>query len=44
MKVYKAKEGIVIEKDGQFYKGPNCDWDNFINRKGLYKALTEEKK
>lgn len=42
MKVYKTKEGIVIENQGQFYKGPDTDWDNFINRKGLYKILTEE--
>ena len=42
MKVYKTKGGAIIEKEGQFYKRPCSDWDNFINREGLHHLLLQE--
>ena len=42
MKVYKTEDAAIIEKEGQFYKRPYSDWDNFINREGLYHLLLQE--
>ena len=41
MKIFKTDTGILIERDGTFYKSPQTDWDSFINRKGLYQFLME---
>lgn len=42
MKVYKTKDGAIIEKEGQFYKRQFSDWDNFINRENLHYLLLQE--
>ena len=42
MKIYKTNDGAIIENEGQFHKRPCNDWDNFINREGLYHLLLQE--
>lgn len=36
MRIYKAKRGIIIEKEGNLFLVENEDWDRFINDDGLY--------
>jgi 2-dehydro-3-deoxy-D-arabinonate dehydratase len=36
MKIYKTKEGIVIEKDNKFFSLKNENWDEFINDDDLF--------
>jgi len=42
MKVYKTKNGAIIEKEGQFYKREFSDWDKFINRASLHYLIQRE--
>lgn len=39
MKLYKTKNGIVIECEQKFYSLPNESWDTFINDDALYQQL-----
>jgi 2-dehydro-3-deoxy-D-arabinonate dehydratase len=42
MKIYKTKNGVCVESNGQFFQKGIANWDAFINRKGLYHILAEE--
>lgn len=39
MKVYKIKQGILIEQQGSFYLLEDEDWDQFINDDDLYEKI-----
>ncbi|HET7896827.1 MAG TPA: 2-hydroxyhepta-2,4-diene-1,7-dioate isomerase, partial [Flavisolibacter sp.] len=39
MKIYKTKNGIVIEKEGQFFTLEAQSWDAFINDDRLFDKL-----
>ena len=39
MKLYKTKDGIVIEKENDFYLFKEQDWDTFINDDDLFEKL-----
>lgn len=41
MKVYKVKQGIIIEKDGSLYPIQNTNWDEFINDDNLFNKASE---
>ncbi|HKG67872.1 MAG TPA: fumarylacetoacetate hydrolase family protein, partial [Segetibacter sp.] len=42
MKLYKIKQGIVIEKDGEFYPVIGQSWDDFINDDQLYEKMEKQ--
>ncbi|WP_190809459.1 fumarylacetoacetate hydrolase family protein [Flagellimonas sp. S3867] len=44
MKVYKTKNGIIIEKKGRYYKTKTQDWNALMNRTNLHSALSSEVK
>jgi 2-dehydro-3-deoxy-D-arabinonate dehydratase len=39
MKIYKTKEGIVIEQDNRFFSLQNVNWDEFINDDHLFQKV-----
>ena len=39
MKVYKTKNGIVIEKENKFWLLKDTNWDQFINDDGLFQKI-----
>jgi 2-dehydro-3-deoxy-D-arabinonate dehydratase len=41
MKVYRTKEGIVLEKDDKFYSVKDQKWDDFINDDHLYQKVED---
>jgi 2-dehydro-3-deoxy-D-arabinonate dehydratase len=42
MKLYKTKQGIVIEIENGFYFFENENWDEFINDDGLFQKMKEK--
>lgn len=44
MKVYKTKQGIVIDVNGTFYLSKEADWDAFVNRPQLATEISVELK
>jgi 2-dehydro-3-deoxy-D-arabinonate dehydratase len=42
MKLYKIKNGIVIEKDGNFYLLRDENWDSFVNDDKLFDKMLEK--
>src|SRR5437868_10423075 len=42
MNIYKTGRGIVIHHDEDFFQSKNIDWDNFINRRGLFDHVLAE--
>ena len=42
MKLYKTKQGIVIENENGFYFLENENWDEFINDDGLFQKMKEK--
>ena len=42
MKIYKTRKGIVIEQGESFFLSRESNWDGFINRKDLFKKVSEE--
>lgn len=42
MKLYKTKQGIVIENEDGFYFLQNEDWDSFINDDALFQKMKEK--
>ncbi len=42
MKIYNTKKGIVIDNNGQLFLSNQTDWDKFINRQGLFAAISQE--
>ncbi len=41
MKIYKTKQGAVVELDENFYALPGADWDELLNREQLSQYLKE---
>jgi 2-dehydro-3-deoxy-D-arabinonate dehydratase len=41
MKIYKLKQDILIDDNGQHYSLPVSEWDQFINDDMLFQKLTE---
>ena len=42
MRIYKSREGAIIQKGNHFFLKNVTDWDNFLNRKGLFIALEKD--
>ena len=42
MKLYKTRQGLVVEYEGQFHRAPSDDWDYLINQDNLYDFLQQE--
>lgn len=42
MKLYRTKQGIVIEFESNFYLSPQKDWDTYVNRDDLFNAVSSE--
>ena len=42
MKLYKTKQGIVIENENGSYLLPNEDWDSFVNDDSLFQKMKEK--
>lgn len=42
MKIYNTKKGIVIDDNGQLFLSKQTNWDAFVNRQGLYAAISQE--
>ncbi|MBC7509489.1 MAG: fumarylacetoacetate hydrolase family protein [Ferruginibacter sp.] len=42
MKIYKTKDGIIIQQDESFYLPAATNWDKLINQDDLYYYLTQE--
>jgi len=42
MKIYNTKKGIVIDDNGQLFLSKQTAWDAFVNRQGLYAAISQE--
>lgn len=42
MKIFNTKKGIVIDNNGQYFLSKATDWDAFINRQGLFAAVSSE--
>ncbi len=40
MKLYKTKNGVIIESKEGFFEAHLQDWDNFINDDNLFKTIT----
>ena len=40
MKLYKTKNGVIIESNEGFFEAQLQDWDNFINDDNLFKTIT----
>lgn len=41
MKIYKTKQGVVVETAGNFYRLTDADWDELLNRQQLLQHLQE---
>lgn len=42
MKLYKTKQGTVIENENSFYLLENEDWDTFVNDPNLFQKMKEK--
>jgi 2-dehydro-3-deoxy-D-arabinonate dehydratase len=42
MRLYKTKQGIVIDDENKFYLLQNEDWDRFVNDDSLFKKMKEK--
>lgn len=42
MKIYKTKQGIIIEHLDNYYLSKNTEWDLFINRPKLFSHILDE--
>ncbi|WP_136464786.1 fumarylacetoacetate hydrolase family protein [Flagellimonas onchidii] len=42
MKLYKCESNVIIENQEQYFPLQVNDWDNLINRRGLYSFLQEQ--
>ncbi|KAG1658280.1 putative 2-keto-3-deoxyxylonate dehydratase [Nymphon striatum] len=42
MRIYKIRTGAVVEHKDQFFGLEVADWDVFLNRKNLYRAVLNE--
>lgn len=41
MKLYKTRQGLVVEHDGQFHRAPSDDWDYLVNQDDLHSFLLQ---
>ncbi len=41
MKIYKLKQGVLVDDNGQHYSLPITEWDHFINDDLLFQKLAE---
>ena len=44
MRIYRTPQGIVIDKEGKYYKVADENWDTFINRRNLHQHLQQKLK
>lgn len=42
MKIYKTKQGIIVESAGKFYLSTESNWDTYVNRDDLYEQVSKE--
>jgi 2-dehydro-3-deoxy-D-arabinonate dehydratase len=42
VKIYNTQRGIVIDNEGQCFLSNETNWDTFINRQGLFAAVSAE--
>ena len=42
IRIYKTKEGIVLEQDHKYYNSGTGNWDEYINRDDLFESLQRE--
>jgi 2-dehydro-3-deoxy-D-arabinonate dehydratase len=42
MKIYRTLQGIILENEGKLYLSKHKNWDKYINRDNLHKALMVE--
>jgi 2-dehydro-3-deoxy-D-arabinonate dehydratase len=42
VKIYNTQRGIVIDNEGQYFLSNETNWDTFINRQGLFAAVSAE--
>jgi len=42
MKLYRTRQGIVAEHQGQYHRAPSDDWDYLVNQDDLYAYLMQE--
>jgi 2-dehydro-3-deoxy-D-arabinonate dehydratase len=42
MKLYKLTSGVLVEQDGHYYRPDDMEWDQLVNRDGLYSFLRKE--
>jgi 2-dehydro-3-deoxy-D-arabinonate dehydratase len=41
MKIYKTRQGIIVENEGSLYRLADADWDDLLNRRPLLQFLKE---
>ncbi len=44
MKLYKTQQGIIVEKDAEFFLIKDKNWDSFINNDNIFNKIEEIKK
>ena len=44
MRVYKVKQGIILEKDNSLFQLENQNWDSFINDDNLFEKIEKATK
>jgi 2-dehydro-3-deoxy-D-arabinonate dehydratase len=42
MKIFRTKQGIVIHHQDEYFLSQDSNWDQFVNRTGLYKHIVTE--
>jgi 2-dehydro-3-deoxy-D-arabinonate dehydratase len=42
MKIYKTKQGIIVESADKFYLSTESNWDTYVNRDDLYEQVSKE--
>lgn len=42
MKIYKTKQGIIVESADKFYLATESNWDAYVNRDDLYEQVSKE--
>jgi 2-dehydro-3-deoxy-D-arabinonate dehydratase len=42
MKIYRTRQGIIVEHRDRLYHAGEQDWDTFTNRSGLYRKIRDE--
>ncbi|MGV3561272.1 fumarylacetoacetate hydrolase family protein [Larkinella arboricola] len=42
MKLYRTRQGIVVEHENRFHRAPSDDWDYLVNQDDLFNFLQQE--